>query len=230
MNIHFFQHVEFEGLGIIENWIRNNHHNLTATKFYSKLELPEINEIDFLIIMGGHMSVYDDNRYYWLKYEKDFIERAIKHNKKILGICLGAQLLAVTLGAKVHKNDFKEIGWFPVKKILKNNSEKIIEVFPDELNVFHWHGETFDIPYRAVHFAYSDACRNQGFLYNDNVLALQFHLESNIDLVKALVNGGRDELVSGDFIQNEKMILDKTIEYEYDTNKVLFKMLDVFLK
>ena len=120
MNIHFFQHVEFEGLGIIENWIRNNHHNLTATKFYSKLELPEINEIDFLIIMGGHMSVYDDNRYYWLKYEKDFIERAIKHNKKILGICLGAQLLAVTLGAKVHKNDFKEIGWFPVKKIFKN--------------------------------------------------------------------------------------------------------------
>ena len=148
------------------------------------------------------MGVYDDINYYWLKYEKDFVQQAIKLNKKVIGICLGAQLIAYCLGVKIYKNDYKEIGWFPVKKTLENNSDGIFTLFPDEINVFHWHGDTFDLPNNAKKIYYSEACRNQGFIYKENVIAMQFHLETTIESAKTLINNCREELSKDKFIRN----------------------------
>jgi GMP synthase-like glutamine amidotransferase len=230
MNIHYFQHVPFEGLGIIEGWIRNNHHNLMGTKFYSDFELPDINTIDALIVMGGPMGVYDDIDYYWLKYEKDFIEQAIKQNKKVIGICLGAQLIAYCLGARVFKNQYKEIGWYPVKKSTADNSDELFNLFPDGINVLHWHGDTFDLSRNAKQIYSSEACKNQGFFYKDNVIALQFHLESTIDSVKTMISNCGEEIKAEKYIQPEKEILENTIRYELDANKLLFSVLKNFLK
>jgi len=228
MNIHAFYHAPFEKLGIIEKWILKKRHILTETNFYKNMELPSFEDIEGFIIMGGPMGVYDDYKYYWLRYEKEFIEKAVKLNKKILGICLGAQLLANVLGAKVYKNKVKEIGWFPIAKTVKEKDNSIIDIFPDDLEVFHWHGDTFDLPKSSLGFYSSVATENQSFLYGKNILGLQFHIESTIDTVKELINNGRNEIIPDNYIQSEKEIIDNTIMYETEANRVLYKVLDNF--
>ena len=115
MRIHYFQHVPFEGLGSIEDWIRSEGYDLFSTRFYRNDPLPELDRIDWLIVMGGPMGANDDHIYPWLAAEKKFIGEAIKKGVRILGICLGAQLIASVLGARVYPNAHKEIGWFHVR-------------------------------------------------------------------------------------------------------------------
>ena len=226
MNLHYFQHVPFEGLAKIEDWLIQNNLNIRATGFYDDFGMIDIDQIDWLIIMGGPMNVYEDKKYPWLKKEKIIIENCIKKGKKILGICLGAQLIADVLGAKVYKNKFKEIGWFPV--LTENESEHILKnCFPDNMPVFQWHGDTFDIPEGALKLAYSEACQNQGFIYEDRVIGLQFHIESTLESVKKLVTNCRDEIVQGKFIQDEELIIQNTKMFQNKANKLLYKMLDV---
>lgn len=122
------------------------------------------------------MGVHDEVQYPWLKEEKKFIENLIKHNKKILGICLGSQLIAQVLGAKVYKNSYKEIGWSLVYSTL--DASKDYTFIPKEFVAFHWHGDTYDLPKNATHLFYNEATKIQGFVYNQNFWALQFHLES----------------------------------------------------
>lgn len=226
MNLHYFQHVPFEGLAKIEDWLIQNNLNIRATGFYDDFGMIDIDQIDWLIIMGGPMNVYEDKKYPWLKKEKIIIENCIKKGKKILGICLGAQLIADVLGAKVYKNKFKEIGWFPV--LTENESEHILKnCFPDNMPVFQWHGDTFDIPEGALKLAYSEACQNQGFIYEDRVIGLQFHIESTLESVKKLVTNCRDEIVQEKFIQDEELIIQNTKMFQNKANKLLYKMLDV---
>jgi GMP synthase (glutamine-hydrolysing) len=115
MRIHYFQHVPFEGLGSIEQWIRARGYHLTATKLYQNDPMSDMESVDWFIIMGGPMGVHDEDRLSWLKSEKRLIEKAIRQRKAVLGICLGAQLIAAVLGARVYPNRFKEIGWFPIE-------------------------------------------------------------------------------------------------------------------
>ena len=130
IKVHFLQHVQYEGLGSIADWIHGNSYDLTVTQLFNDQSLPDPGDIDFLIIMGGPMGIYQEDKYPWLKKEKLFIEQAIKKNKKVLGICLGAQLIADVLGSKVFPNKYQEIGWFPVRltddsknsKLFNNNS------------------------------------------------------------------------------------------------------------
>lgn len=154
--------------------------------------------------MGGPMGVHDEKKHPWLKAEKQFIENAIKSDKVVIGICLGAQLIADVLGAKVFPSQYKEIGWFPVH--LTNEGKKVLGDFPEDFTAFHWHGDTFDLPSGAKHLAGSVACKNQAFLY-DKVLGLQFHLESTEASVKALIDNCRQEIVPASHIQNEESIL-----------------------
>ncbi len=160
MRIHYLQHKPYESLGCIEEWISKSRHSLSATKFYEDTSLPKFSDFDFLIIMGGPMGVYDEDKYPWLKDEKKFIKESINDNKIVLGICLGSQLIADSLGSKVYKNKFKEIGWFPVKI---KNEHKFFNSLPEEIITAHWHGDTFDLPDGAVHIAESSACKNQAF-------------------------------------------------------------------
>lgn len=193
MHIHWLQHVPFEGLGCIEPWLATNRHEVTCTRFWSDDRLPPAGTVDGLIVMGGPMGVYDEAVYPWLSGEKEFIRQIISQNKPVLGICLGAQLISEVLGAKVWKNDQREIGFFPVTG--DGN------LFPTEFTAFHWHGDTFGIPAGAKHLASSRATENQAFIYQSNVLALQFHLETTEESLMSLYENGRDEITAGPFMQ-----------------------------
>ncbi len=207
MNIHYIQHVPYEGPASIKHWSASNGHNLTSTQIYKNEILPEMDTIDWLIIMGGPMNICQEDEYDWLAREKNFIWKAIAARKVVVGICLGAQLIADSLGARVYRNSHKEIGWFPIAFSVAAQQSEICGFLPAHLTVFHWHGDTFDIPENALLLASSEACQNQAFLYNGRVLGLQFHLESTRESVQHLVENCRDELVQSPYIQGADEIL-----------------------
>src|SRR5271170_6697939 len=115
MRIHYFQHVPFEGLGCIAQWAAEKEHTVTATRFYLDEPAPNPGEIDWLVVMGGPMNIYEEAEYPWLAREKRFIGEAIRGGKTVIGICLGAQLIADVMGGPVTRNLEKEIGWFPIE-------------------------------------------------------------------------------------------------------------------
>jgi GMP synthase (glutamine-hydrolysing) len=208
MKIHYLQHVPFEGLASIESWAMTQNHVLSATRFYNNESLPSVKEIDWLIVMGGPMNIYEDDKYPWLTKEKRFIEQAIKQDKTVVGICLGSQLIADVLGAKVYQGQHKEIGWFPIEMTNEAENSVVFNSLPQKLTVFHWHGDTFDLPEGATCLAYSEGCQNQAFIYNEKILGLQFHLESTKDSVRRIIENCADELVEGKYIQKpEEMLL-----------------------
>jgi GMP synthase-like glutamine amidotransferase len=227
LSIHTLMHVPFEGLGCIENWIINNHHKLTFTHLYESHEFPDVTEFDWLIVMGGPMSVIDEDTYPWLVEEKSFIQRAIQHGKTVIGICLGSQLIAGVLGAKVYPNYQKEIGWYDVKLTKSAMKHPLFQNFDTKFIVFHWHGDTFDIPERSVQLMSSDICINQAFLFKENVLGLQFHFEVTESSLLKMVKYGKEELVKNDTIQPEGQILEQT-GYIESNNRKMFQILDYF--
>ncbi len=201
MKIHFIQHVPFEGPGTIRDWALGRGHALSRTAMYENELLPAMDAFDWLVIMGGPMGVYDDSVYSWLAPEKRFIGEAVATGKTVLGICLGAQLLAVVLGGAVRRNAHKEIGWFPVRLVPAAEGIPAFAGLPRSFTAFHWHADTFSIPPGAVRTGESDACAAQAFAYNERVIGLQFHLESTAESVGALVRNCGEELVEGNYIQ-----------------------------
>lgn len=212
MRIHYLQHIPFEDLANIEKWANNKGHSISRTQLFANEGFISTSEFDWLIILGGLMSTYEEDKYPWLKEEKIFIEQAIKSNKKVLGICLGAQLIADVLGARVYKNTDKEIGWHPVVMNQNAKDSPVFKTLPKEFNTFHWHGDTFEIPDGATHLASSEGCRNQAFNYNNKVIGLQFHVEVTEQSVKKLIDNCRDEITEGNYIQSsEEMLAEKEL-------------------
>ena len=206
MRAHYLQHVPFEGLGSIETWLQLMRADVTVTKFFENPTLPDADDLDLLVIMGGPMSVNDEADHPWLAAEKQFIRSAIEKDKAVIGICLGAQLIASAMGAAVYPNNEKEIGWFPVAGEAIDRSGKSFP-FPRELLVFHWHGETFDLPHGAVRLAASAACKNQAFQLGRRVIGMQFHLETTPGAARDIVHHCRDELRPSRYVQSEAEIL-----------------------
>jgi len=198
MNIHWLQHVPFEGLGCIEPWLIQSGHDVSCIRLWAGDGFPAAEKIDGLIVMGGPMGVYDEAAYPWLVEEKAFIKQIIAQDKPVLGICLGGQLIAEVLGAKVGRNKQREIGFLPVAGDGK--------IFPAEFMAFHWHGDTFGIPDGATHLASSPACGNQAFIYKDNVLGIQFHLETTEESLLALCKNCADEITAGSFVQTPEQM------------------------
>jgi GMP synthase (glutamine-hydrolysing) len=226
MRLHYFQHVPFEGLASIERWATSKEHTLTATKFYENNRLPEIEAIDWLIVLGGPMNIYEEDKYPWLTTEKTFIRKAIESDKTVIGICLGAQLITDVLGAKVYLGKYKEIGWFPISLTQRAQQSNIFGFLPEQFNVFHWHGDTFDLPAGAVHLARSEACENQAFIYNGRVLGLQFHLESTEQSVQQIVQNCKTEIVQAEYIQSADEILAVKGQNYSQINNAMFGILD----
>ena len=214
MHLHYVKHVPFEGLGSIETWALGHGHEISCSRIYQGDRLPAVEDLDLLVLMGGPMSVNDDLRYPWLASEMDFVKEAIDAQKVILGICLGAQLIARVLGAAVYPNLHKEIGWFPITKVASASTTPFGEILPDELTVFHWHGETFDLPKGSIQLARSDACQNQAFIYGDRIVALQFHLETSKQSAEDLIKHCSDELAMGKYIQPESELLSDLSRFE----------------
>ncbi len=228
MKIHYIQHVPFEDLGSIAVWAANKNAQISCTRLFKDEPLPELDNFDWLIVMGGPMNIYEDDIYPWLRREKKFIGEAISHGKKVLGVCLGAQLIADVLGAKIYANNEKEIGWFPIKAA-SNLTDKILrDIFDSDMEVMHWHGDTFSIPAGATRIAESDVCQNQGFIYKDNVIALQFHLETTAASLAKLIDNCHDELVAGTYIQNANDMLAEKERFDR-INVAMNNLLNYFL-
>jgi GMP synthase-like glutamine amidotransferase len=205
MRVHYLQHVPFEGLGSIEDWLKTAGHGIDRTRLYASEKLPELAEFDLLILMGGPMSVNDEKEHPWLIDEKRLVRAAVEAGKSVLGICLGAQLIASALGAPVYASRFKEIGWLPIRGV--SSADTSLYEFPEALEVFHWHGETFELPPGAIRLAHSEACENQAFQLGRSVVGLQFHLETTVQSAHEIVNNSRDELLPSRYVQTEQGIL-----------------------
>ncbi len=204
MHIHSFHHNPCEGLGEIAAWALRKGHTLSSTHFY-RGELPSsLDGADWLVVMGGPMNIYEHRKFPWLLAEKEAIGRAIAGNKRLLGICLGSQLIADALGGKVVQNPEIEIGWSPVR--INPRAALPFAGFPEELTALHWHGDTFSVPPGAVHVGSSEGCRNQAFAMGPRIVGLQFHLEVNAGDVAAFVQMEGD-LGTGAFIQTGAEII-----------------------
>lgn len=225
LKIHYFQHVPFEGLGSIEEWISLSGHSLSSTRFFESTTIPEVSDIDWLIVMGGPMSANDEKHYPWLVNEKRFIRKAIDSGKTVLGICLGSQLVSAALGANVYQNKEKEIGWFDVELTCFAKSDRLFFDMGRRIKAFHWHGDTFDLPEGAVHLAFSEGCKNQAYSYKDRVLALQFHLEPTENSLLQMIDAGREELKSGKYVQTEQELI-KYKKFIEPGRHILFTILD----
>lgn len=200
--IRVFQHVPFEGIGSMAAWAAEENHRLSHTRFHAGELPPAAPDYDLLIVMGGPMGVHDEKVLPWMTAEKRAIAEALEAGKAVLGVCLGAQLLADVLGAPVTRNRTAEIGWFPVRLSGEARRTWLAEAFPESFTAFHWHGDTFAIPAGAVPLGSSDACANQGFLLGDKVLALQFHPEVTQGSLEDLIVACGDELKPGAFVQD----------------------------
>jgi GMP synthase-like glutamine amidotransferase len=207
MRIQCLQHVAFEGPAGIADWATDRGHKIEITPLYQGADPPETGSFDWLVVMGGPMGVSDEGRYPWLGPEKAFIADAIASGKTVVGVCLGAQLIAEALGARVYPNREKEIGWMPVELTDAGRGSRLFGFLPAEIEVFHWHGDTFDLPAGAVHLARSGPCANQAFVHDGRVLGLQFHLESTPGSVAAIVAECADEIVPAPHIQGAARML-----------------------
>lgn len=228
MRVHYLQHVAFEGLGSLEGALLARGHQLSCTRLYAGDVLPPLAAFDALVVMGGPMGVDDEATLPWLAAEKQFIKAAVTAGKRILGICLGAQLLAVALGARVDKNAYREIGWWPVIRRNDCADSTLASSFPDEVDVFHWHGDTFTLPDGARLLASSSGCRNQGFVWNERVLALQFHLETTPQSALDLCDHCSEDLDGSRYVQTRTAMLEHPERFAA-INQLMSTLLDRWL-
>ncbi|MDD4498001.1 MAG: type 1 glutamine amidotransferase [Methanosarcinaceae archaeon] len=232
MNIHCLQHSSVNTLGTVEEYAETRKALLESTRFYETASSPTLDSFDLLIIMGGAIGIYDYEKNPWLKTEKEFIKETINAGKPVLGICLGAQLLADVLGAKVFENGHREMGWFSVKacpegKEKEQEKSEFLTGLPETFSAFHWHSQTFDIPEGAIRLFESEGCKNHAFIYGDRVLALQFHPEVNEERIGSLIERFGTEIAEGPFILQKEKMLGQT-ESLFESKKFLYSVLDKF--
>jgi GMP synthase-like glutamine amidotransferase/RimJ/RimL family protein N-acetyltransferase len=227
MRVRVLQHVPFEGLAALEPALRAGDHEVATTRFFASDPLPTPDAFDWLVVLGGPMSVHDEARYAWLAPEKELVHRSIERGCAVLGICLGAQLVAEVLGGRVRANREKEIGWFPVERMPGAEASSFGRALAPRTVAFHWHGETFELPPGAIHLARSEACENQAFGWGERVLALQFHLETTPAAAASLVEHCRDELLPGRFVEPPEAMLSDPSRFER-IRPVLARLLGVF--
>lgn len=188
------QHVPFEGPAAIADWAAARKIDIAVRHLYRGDPLPELAEFDMLTVMGGPMSVNDEAVLPWL---------APEIAKIVLGVCLGAQIIAKALGAKVYKGTQKEIGWFPVRT---EAAHALFDGLPEQFMAFHWHGEAFDLPAKTGRLASTQATPNQAFAVGKTVLGLQFHMEATKESVNALIENAADEIGDGAYEQKPDVI------------------------
>ena len=220
MKIYVAQHVPFEGVGAIADWAESRKVSLGVVRLFAAEKLPE--EVDGLIVMGGPMGIYDHEDHPWLVDEKKRIRSVIDAKKPVLGICLGAQLIADVLGARVFPGTQKEIGWFELQRTAQWTGVD----FPSTCTVLHWHGDQFELPEGAISFASSAVTLCQGFFLEDRVAALQFHLETTPESLETLIENSKSELLqAGEWIQPPQELREGLVHLSA-LHPILFRLLD----
>jgi len=226
MKLHYLQHVAFEGPAAILEWAVERNCDTEGTMLFEGMDLPDPASFDMLVVMGGPMGVFDEEQYPWLVPEKKFLKEVIDSGGPVLGICLGAQLLAHVLGAHVQKNIVKEIGWYPVSLTPPGWDSPVFKGIPATFEAFHWHGDMFRIPEGGLQVANSEACPNQAFTWNDRVAGLQFHIETTRESLESLVTNCADELrIESEYVQRPEDILAEGRDYT-PMKENLFRLMD----
>ena len=225
MRLLSLQHVPFETPAGIAVWAKSRGYAHSTVLVYDVETLPGVEEFDCLVVMGGPMSVGDVEKHPWLAKEKDLIAEAIAAEKFVLGVCLGAQLLAEALGSRVYPGGAKEIGWFPI--VSQNPAHLLLDGLPNGLDVLHWHGDTFDLPNEAELLYSSELYPNQAFIWRGRCLGVQFHLEMGRAEAAALCEHCADELEKDAYIQSAEQIVSNREGFEV-CREVLFTLLDSF--
>lgn len=225
MRIGVLQHAAFEGPGEIGVWAIKRGHTLSVHHLYRSDALPALDSFDLLLIMGGEMNIYQYRDWPWLKAENAFIHSALEQGKRTVGICLGGQLIADALGARVVQNAEIELGWLPVTWTSEARA-----TFPHLLSqatVLHWHGDTFGLPPGATRLATSTGCPEQGYMIPGKCLGLQFHLEVDPGLTKQFVEG-QTEWPKGRYVQSREAVLKDAATHHEANKQYLHGMLDAF--
>ena len=208
MRFHCLQHMPAEGPGHAAEWLAAHGHSLSFTKlFESNPVFPVLADFDGLLILGGAMSVHDEENFPWLRDEKAFIRETLRAGKITLDICLGAQLVAEALGGEVRPNHASEIGFWTVRFSVKSLEHSLLRGWPEKAVVLHWHLDTFTVPPGAVRVGMSAATATQGFLWGDGVIGLQFHPEMTVPMVEKLMEFERHEHAEEqEFVQTAEQI------------------------
>jgi len=203
--IHAIQHVPFETPAHIGRWAEKRGLALETVRLFDGAPPPDAGGVEALVLMGGPMSVHDEAAFPWLVEEKRLVEHVLRAEKPVLGVCLGAQIIADVLGARVHKNRFQEIGWYRVEPTAEGRAHTHF-AFAEAFTPLHWHGETFELPTGAVHLARSAACEQQVFAWGGRVLGMQFHLEMTPESIEDLIANCSGEMGSGPYVQFPEQI------------------------
>ena len=219
METYIFQHVAFEGP---LPYLESKGYHVHLVKLYAGDPVPSSLDVDFAVLMGGPMSALEEDKYPFMVEEKQLCRELFAADKPVLGVCLGAQIMANAFFAPIRQNPEKEIGFYPVT--FENGFT---------VNAFHWHGETFDIPEYAESIAYSEACRNQGFKMGRS-LGLQFHLETTAESLNSLLENCAEELeaalsAKAKYVQSKSQILETAKTALPELNAAMTELLDAML-
>lgn len=240
LRIHALFHTDYAELSYITQWVHSHNHIINVSCSYNDKPLPTQDSFDWLIVMGGPMSIHDEEQYPWLIKEKRLIKQSIDAGKTVIGICLGAQLIAHCLGANVKPSGIKEIGWLPMQLTEEGRAHPLLQDLPKQaFTVFHFHGEGFDCPKGASIIASTDAWANQGFIYQTPqhkalgtwVIGWQCHLEVTKESLAKMVTNGNDAIQSGlkkypKTVQSADEIITLGDKYIEDNNARLGAMLN----
>lgn len=227
MRVHALIHAPFEGLGVIQEWLRKNDYSLRETHSYRGDILPDAKDFDWLIIMGGPQNLQTLEKYPYLQNEIRLISQAVSQHKLVLGICLGAQLIAESMGAKTTSSPEKEIGVFSLQLTEKGHSDPIMRHFPDEFPVTHWHNDMPGLPATAAVLAVSSGCPRQIVRFKPQVYGLQCHFELAAADLKRMIDHDENDLVFGRFTQTKEELLNHNYS---KINQLMFLFLDHFAK
>jgi len=229
MRIHCLQHSHLGGEIYLPVWAAERGYHWASSIVPAVPSLPAPEDLDCLIVLGGPMSVWEEVEYTWMKAEKRLMEALIAAGKPILGICLGAQLLADVLGARTYTGKQKEIGWRFVETTAESRAHPVGAVLPDTFETFLWHADSFDLPDGATHIARSALFESQAFVW-EQVLALQFHLEVRPDWVRKIVERDAGELKESEYVQPRETVLGKPEGLYRANNAVMERLLDCWLE
>ena len=208
-----FQHDPLEDLGLFAPLLEKAQSSFRYIRLFRE-EIPteDWEEVRALIVLGGPMSVHEEERYPFLRWEKMILRNALKLGIPILGICLGAQLIADVTGAEVYRGNFKEIGWYPISMTVEGQMDSLLGYITEKPTVFQWHGEGFNLPKGGVRLASSIFYDNQAFRIGKSVYGLQFHLETTPMMVERWLEGHSREIAQIPYISPDKIRAD-TLSY-----------------
>jgi GMP synthase (glutamine-hydrolysing) len=204
-----FQHVAAEPLGTLHARIRARGHRIRFHNFQRHPDAePNVERYHGLIVLGGPMNVMDQHRHPHLRTELLAIEAALRQEKPVLGICLGAQLLAHVLGAPVRRHAQQEIGWYDLITTSTGRDDSVLGHVGDAAPVFQWHGCTYDLPAGAVQLARTETCEQQAFRFGANAYGFQFHMEADEAMIERWLRlpAYRDELAAAGLGRDEESI------------------------